>query len=407
MIRKSIYLVLLFLSTNSLVAQYYGLNLPGENKVDIPFEFQGKFIVINVTFERFFPLRLIFDTGAEHTILTQKKIADMILAPYDRQITIMGADMMTELHADIARRVRLDMPGVEMQQDILVLGEDYFHLDEIMGEHIHGIMGASIFRNYVVKINYNQQVITLYNPATFKAPTRKYTRHEIQLERNKPYINSQIKLSGDTSIQTKLLLDTGAGLSLLLYANSHTGLVLPEHILKANIGSGLGGFLEGYVGRVTDFEFCGYPFRHLITNFQDVSDIQDSTTYSNKQGIIGNDLLSRFNLILDFPGEVLYVQPNRHFKTNYNYDRSGLSLIATGTNLNKMIVSYVLKNSPGDETGILEGDEIVSINGNPTAILRLNGCLDKLQGKPGKKMRLRIKRNGEKLVKVLVLRELI
>lgn len=407
MIRKSIYLILLFLSTNSLVAQYYGLNLPGENKVDIPFEFQGKFIVINVTFERFFPLRLIFDTGAEHTILTQKKIADMILAPYDRQITIMGADMMTELYADIARRVRLDMPGVEMQQDILVLGEDYFHLDEIMGEHIHGIMGASIFRNYVVKINYNQQVITLYNPATFKAPKSRYTRHEIQLERNKPYVNSRIKLSGDTSIQTKLLLDTGAGLSLLLYANSHNGLVLPEHILKANIGSGLGGFLEGYVGRVTDFEFCGYPFRHLITNFQDVSDIQDSTAYSNKQGIIGNDLLSRFNLILDFPGEVLYVQPNRHFKTNYNYDRSGLSLIATGTNLNRMIVSYVLENSPGYEAGILEGDEIVSINGNPTAILRLNGCLDKLQGQPGRKMRLRIKRNGEKLVKVLVLRELI
>jgi predicted aspartyl protease len=407
MIRKSIYLILLLLSANRMVAQYYGTSLPAENKVDIPFEFQGKFIVINVTFERLFPLRLIFDTGAEHTILTQRKIADMILAPYDRQISIMGADMLTELYADIARRVRLDLPGVEMQQDILVLGEDYFHLDEIMGEHIHGILGASVFRNYVVKINYNQQVITLYDPATFKVPTRKYTRHEIQLDHNKPYINSRIQLSGDTSVQTRLLMDTGAGLSLLIYSNSYTGLVLPEHILKANIGMGLGGYLEGYVGRVSEFEFCGYPFRHLITNFQDISDIPDSTSYAGKQGIIGNDLLSRFNLILDFPGEVLYVKPNRHFKTNYNYDRSGISLIAAGTNLNKMIVSYVLENSPGDETGILEGDEIISINGNPTAILRLNGCLDKLQGKPGKKMRLRIKRNGEKLVKVLVLRELI
>ena len=53
----------------------------GAKKVEIPFERQGNFIIVKVTFEGLFPLRFILDTGAEHTILTKKELLKKWIIP--------------------------------------------------------------------------------------------------------------------------------------------------------------------------------------------------------------------------------------------------------------------------------------------------------------------------------------
>jgi C-terminal processing protease CtpA/Prc len=117
--------------------------------------------------------------------------------------------------------------------------------------------------------------------------------------------------------------------------------------------------------------------------------------------------LSRFNLIIDFTNEKMYVQPNRYFKETFTYDRSGIALIAGGVNLKQFLVQDILENSPAEEAGVKIGDEILSMNWFPVRYFTLGSMNDKLQGRIGKTIRLVVNRNGKKIKISFKLKELI
>ncbi|MCB0675749.1 MAG: aspartyl protease family protein, partial [Saprospiraceae bacterium] len=102
----------------------------GADIVDIPFEYSNGFILIDLVFDRHFPLRFLFDTGAENTILTKKEITDILGIPYQRTFPIIGADMRTELTAHLATGIHLRIGVMELPlQPILVLDEDFFQFE--------------------------------------------------------------------------------------------------------------------------------------------------------------------------------------------------------------------------------------------------------------------------------------
>jgi C-terminal processing protease CtpA/Prc len=96
-----------------------------------------------------------------------------------------------------------------------------------------------------------------------------------------------------------------------------------------------------------------------------------------------------------------------NFRKKYVYDRSGIYLLASGNSLNEFVVESVMNNSPASEAGILPGDQIVRVGLAPARILQLQNVLKVLQKKPGNKVRLLIFRNGVKIRKTLLLRNLI
>ena len=57
-------------------------------EVEIPFEYHNDLIIVTVTFNRIFPLKFIFDTGAEHSILAQRQITDLLHVSYDREFNL-------------------------------------------------------------------------------------------------------------------------------------------------------------------------------------------------------------------------------------------------------------------------------------------------------------------------------
>lgn len=380
----------------------------GAKKIEIPFERQDNFIILKVLFEGLFPLRFILDTGAEHTILTKKEITNLLRVTYDREITIMGTDMKTEIKAYIARKLRMELTNLTLVKDILVLNEDYFKFDEFAGLDIQGIIGAEAFKGHVIKVDYIKQIITVYDPSVFKdSDHRKFEEIPIQIKRSKPYIIVDTQINSDTIIPLKLLIDTGAALALLLHTYSTPGLVMPPQVIKGNIGVGLGGQIEGYMGRLRSISLGSSRLGNVISHFQELYDASDSVNVNQRNGILGGEILSRFTVIIDFMHEKMYFQPNKYFKSSFEYDKSGLILVAGGVELNKFTVYDVIPNSPAFECDILRGDEIVTINRLPARFYTLGTINQKFQGKPGKKIRLVIKRDGKKMSRTLVLKELI
>lgn len=390
-------------------AQGYDLQIQrGVKKVEIPFEYENNFIIVKLVFNDIFPLKFIFDTGAEHTILTQREITDLLQINYERRFTIMGADLSTELYAYLARGVKFTINNlVAFNRSILVLEEDYFRFEEYGGIQVQGIIGADLFRRFIVRINYRKRIITLYEPANFRPPGGRFQEFPIEIERHKPYILANTSLTSDTTILGKYLLDTGASISLLLYTNSHPSFNLPKQFIRSKIGMGLGGFLQGFMGRIEEIDIGGSKLESVITNFQDLGVQVDTSFTNNRNGIIGNQILNRFEIIIDYIHSKIYFQPEKNYKRSFQYDKSGLVMAASGANLNVFTVIDLIEDSPAAKADIRVGDEIKKINGIPTSIIHLSDLLKKLQGKTGKKIKLQILRNNTKISKEFLLKDII
>lgn len=383
-------------------------NLNGRKKVEIPFQYENNFIIVNIRFNKVLRLKFIFDTGAEYTILAKREYADLIGIRYDKEFKIMGADMSTELTAYLARGVNLKVGEIENpNQDFLVMGDDYFKFEALTGIPVHGILGANFFSRYVVKIDYRKRVITLYDPQFF-IPPKNYQEVPISVYKNKPYLQIDSKLfAQDSTSSIKLLIDSGASLTLLIYTDTHLALKLPDKVVRANIGKGLGGFIEGSMGRFHEIDFGGYKLNNLVASYQEIYASMDTSEMNNRNGILGNMILSRFDIILNYYHQKLYIKPNKTYKKGFKFDRSGVVFLASGNDLNTYTVNYIVPGSPADEVGILKGDQIKKVNCLSVNYLSMRNIVRKLQGKIGKKIKLTLLRDGKKIKTSFILREII
>lgn len=388
-----------------------GFVLPDESKqVEIPFEYVNNFIVLDVLFNGSIPLRFIYDTGAEHTILTKREISDLLQVQYDREFRVKGSDMKSDLVAYLARNIRLQLVGREIvapKEDLLVLQEDYFRFEEYAGLEIHGILAGRVFSRYLVKINYQRRVITLYDRNVFNPKENGFSAVPTEIFRNKLYLITQAQFRADSSATVKLLLDTGAGLPLMLFTNTHPLIAPPPNAIPSNIGMGLGGYLEGFVGRISSLVMTGFPQKNVLTYYQTIDTTQDISHLNGRNGLLGNVILDRFQMVVDYQSAAVWLKPVKNYQAEYVFDRSGLNIIASGAKLSYFTVLNVLPNSPADEAGILAGDRVMRIGLFPASLMSLAELQKKLQKKSGKKIRVVIKRNGKFYRKWMVLRDLI
>lgn len=405
--KKPILLFLLFLLCISVQAQSFGFEVKDKKGVKIPFEVHNNFMVVNVTLNGKLPLKFIFDTGAEHTILSKSIFVGFVGLSLDRPIKILGADLNQQLTAYVSNKVNIQVgDAVAPSQDILILAEDYFKIDEYVGMEVHGIIGADLFRNLVLKIDNRRNLITVQNSRNFLPPKGKWKETPVSIEKNKPYIFTKAHLNGKVT-NAKLLVDTGASLSILLHTNTSEDIRLPKNFVKGSVGRGLGGSLEGFLGRLRKLELGKFYFNNVITNFQDISELLDLSSIPKRNGILGNALLGRFNIIIDYPREKLYLRAHRRYNKGFKYDRSGLELIVSGKDLKKITVYNTIENSPADKVGFQKGDEIILVNRIPAKLIGMAGVSKKLTKRVGKKIRIKIKRDGEYKTLVFYLRDLI
>jgi hypothetical protein len=382
---------------------------PGRESVEIPFEYINNFIILNLTINNTLPLKFIYDTGAEHTILTKREISDVLHVKYEREFRIAGSDLKTELVAYLVRKVRLDIgdrasaPG----EDILVLQEDYFRFEEFAGITVHGILAGNVFSKFMIKINYQRQVITLYDRSHFKMRENGYESLPVEIYRNKIYLKTRLELMRDSVAAVKLLVDTGAGLPMLLFSSDQSMIRPPAGAISSKIAMGLGGYLEGYVGRIPMLEFGSRNQHNIVTYFQRQDTSMNMDAINRRNGLLGNVLLSRFTMFIDYQNSKLWLKPSSNFKEAFLFDRSGLNLIVSGISLNVFTVQYVGDHSPASEADIRPGDEILRIGYLPTTFLSLGEIQKRLQKRPGKVVKLLIRRAGKRMLKKITLRDLI
>ena len=389
-------LILAFLAGKGM-SQQIGFDMPeGAKKVIIPFERYNNLMVIPVTINHSLTLKFIFDTGVQYPILTEKMFGDYLGLNYTRNITIQGPGVADSIKAKVASQVSLSLPGgVEsgINQALLVLDEDYLKLRNNLGTDVFGVLGYDIFSRFVVEINYDENFIVLHEPKKFRV-RQSYRKIPMKVVNTKPYIELTINKNENEGKKMHLMVDTGASHAILL-DNPDDNSLIPDQNITSVIGRGLGGNINGYLGRMTSVKMGKFEFEGPIASFPIEGDYGAAIKRGSRNGTIGGELLSRFNVAFDYSQGYLYLRKSKAFHEGFEHDMSGMNIATQGEKLDQLIVNNVRQDSPAFNAGIRKGDEIESINGYSLESLKFSDFTSLLRNKPGKKIVVKFIRDGE------------
>jgi hypothetical protein len=378
----------------------------GATKAEIPIEIHNNLVVVPVILNNQLPLKFIIDTGVRTTILTEKIYSDILRLAYSKKFTISAPGGLNTVNAYIANNVTIDMPGIHGRgHAMLVLENDFLELRSSLGSEVHGILGYELFSRFVIKIDYEARIMTLMVPQKFK-PSRKFTRLPITVEDTKPYYVAELKVNDTASMSAKLMIDTGASHGLFLDTESNDKLSVPPKNISCTIGRGLGGLIYGRLARIRSLRMGRYTISNMIASFPDPNSYFDTLRTGRmvyRNGSIGGEVLSRFQVVFDFPREKIYLKPNHSFRKNSYYNMSGITVKATGPNLREFVVVEVRGQSSAFKVGVQVGDRIFSINNTLTSEMDLSEINSYFNSHPGKKIAMKIIRDTEVMDKEIVL----
>ncbi|ARS35078.1 aspartyl protease family protein [Pontibacter actiniarum] len=365
-------------------------------KISIPFQLVHNLIIIPVQINNSQPLNFILDSGVRNTIVTKLYYSDSLDLKEADIITLQGLGNGYSIDAYYSTGNNMFLPGIRGDNHtVYVLLEDVFDLSTRMGMPVHGIIGYDIFKNFIVKVNYNRKLLTLYRPDYNIKKKRRAEEYPLLIEGTKPYLFGTVEQHNGDTLGVKLIVDTGASHSLSLYLPTHKQLSLPPKVVEAYLGRGLSGDIHGKIGRLKAFKLGRHELQNLTTSYPDEEGIRLALNVADRNGNLGSDILKRFTVIFDYPHKRMMLLPNHRYKEPFSYNMAGFEVSTPLPGTNFYIVSNVVDNSAAKRVGVKSGDQLLSINGRDCRELPLQELLELLESRPGRKLRLRLKRSQE------------
>ena len=326
------------------------------NKPIATFPFQelsGGIIVVKAKIDTYIDsLNFIFDTGNTGFSIDSSTAAQLGLKVVTSDRSIRGIAGIKK--ALFSYNHEIHFPGFTAKNmDIHI--SDYSIFEQVYGLKIDGIVGFNFFNNYIVNIDYDKHLITCYMPGVIAYPTN---GQFLPTKLYKFPVN-MIELKEQALIQTKSIFDIGAGLNYLVSNKliEDIRLFSPKKKFYPTQVEGLGGKKTIDITVLKKLSIGKYHFKNVPVHVFD--DEFDVLNYPNLGGLIGSDLLRRFNIILNYPDEKIHITPNTHFKSHFDYHYSGISFYMIDG-----VVSIVdiAPNSPGALYGFKVDDVILSID---------------------------------------------
>ncbi|HCL05707.1 MAG TPA: signal protein PDZ [Chitinophagaceae bacterium] len=301
-------------------------------------------------------LNFVFDTGSGGISLDSLTVQYLGLKKQLSDKTIRGIAGIKLV--EFAYNHTLKLPGLEVDKlDFHI--NDYELLTSVYGIKIDGIIGFSFLRRYIVNLDYDKQVMEVYSPGRFRYPKGGHLLHPdfstLPLQ--------SATIEDERIINARFIFDTGAGLTFLLSKEFVTDSMFFKRKRKfyPTQAEGLGGKKMMDITVAKEVKLGPYKFRNVPVHIFD--DEYNVTSYPLLGGLIGNDVMRRFNVILNYPDRCIYIKPNNHFPESFDYSYTGLGIYLIDGEIR---VIDIIKGSPGDKAGFQPGDIIFSVENNYT-----------------------------------------
>jgi hypothetical protein len=315
----------------------------------------GGIVILHATLDKLpDTLNFILDTGSGGISLDTLTAAyyKLKLEPSDR--TVKGIGGIKNLH--FYKNGTLHFPGLTVEHlDFHI--NDYQILTEVYGIRIDGIIGYSFLRRYIVALDFNTQLLSVYTPGDYKYPRNgsylKPTFANIPITRH--------EISDVKTYNSNFYFDTGAGMCLMLseqFVEDSSFLSVKRKIVTTQV--------EGLIGKITmklstikQVKVAGFRFKKVPVHIYD--DSVNVFSYPSLVGLLGSDLLRRFNIVLNYPDRLIHLTPNSHMRDPFDYSYTGMNYYFID---GKVVITEVQQGSPAELAGIHPGDIIFGIDNN-------------------------------------------
>lgn len=337
-------------------AQEEFIEPPSKLITRVPFtQLTGGIVIVKAMLNNFpDTLNFVLDTGSSGISLDSTTVSELRLTPQSTDRTIRGIAGIKNV--PFLYNQKLKFPKLVVDSlDFHV--NDYGILTAVYGERIDGIIGYSIFRKFIVKVNYDSLYLDICTKGTIRYPRGGYLL--------KPTISNlpiqTLRVKDAVTINSRFLYDIGAGVCMMLSRDfvSDSAFLHKKRRLLTKEGEGVGGKIDMHVTVIKEVKLGPFRFRSVPTYIFD--DEFNVTQYPTLGGLIGNDILRRFNTIFNYDKRDFYLTPNSHFNEPFDYSYSGVELYYVEGNI---IVGDVAKGSPAEEAGLKENDIVIAINNN-------------------------------------------
>jgi hypothetical protein len=297
-------------------------------------------------------LNFILDTGSGGISLDSATALYLKLKPIPSDRTIRGIAGIRTVSFVNNQKLKL---GSLTTDSLDFHINNYDILTAVYGERIDGIIGYSLLKRYIFKIDYDSSKIDIYSRGTLKYPKGGFLFRP--LIATLPIQAARVKDS--RTIQSRFLYDIGAGLCMMLSKDfiEDSALIYKKRKLFYKEAEGLGGKIDMQMTVIREMKLGPYRFRNVpVYIFKDEFNV---TSYPFLGGLIGNDILRRFNCILNYEKRDFYLTPNSHYLEPFDYSYSGIELYFVN---GVIVVGDVAEGSPAAASGLKEGDVVVAIN---------------------------------------------
>ncbi|MFM8586940.1 MAG: aspartyl protease family protein [Bacteroidota bacterium] len=352
---KCIYAAIIFFGTSKLAAQEQFIDPPSKQLTSFPFQLlSGGVIIVKAKLNNYpDSLHFILDTGSGGISLDSMTVEKykIPVVPSEKKIKGIGGIKKVSFLNDAT----LYFPGLTVEH-LNFHVNDYEILTNVYGIKIDGIIGYSFFVRYIVHINYDNTIITVNTTGEYKYPRGGYMLNPLFTA----IPIQQTSFKDSREMMNRFYFDTGAGLNFLISESfARDSAVLhrkrkPPVITQAE---GLGGKMVMRYTTVKWVKVGPYKFRKVPTHvFEDPYNV---TNYPLLGGLLGNDLLRRFNTTFNYVKQELHIVPNSQFKDFFDYAYTGLAMYYVD---GEILIDEVAPGSPADKAGFKKNDYVLAIN---------------------------------------------
>ena len=402
-----------FTLSNSLQKQTVSFKLLS-NLVVFPITVNGK------------DLNFILDSGVGSTILFNLNPTDSLNLRNIEKLKLQGLGQEDAVEAILSRGNELNFGNINSKnQKLYVIFNDSFDLSSKLGITIHGIIGYELFKDFVVRINYNSKKITFYNSEDYEdKKCRKCEILPLQFNMMKPYIDVGVilKEAPTKKITVKLLIDSGGSDAMWLFENSHPGILPPLKYFDDFLGEGLSGAVYGKRTMIESLHIGEFILKNPTVSYPDSLSVSHALKFKERNGSLGASILKRFVVTFDYRNNRLLLKKGGKFKEPFRYNMSGIELVHNGKILVKENESvfnagsnptvtfdtnfkYTFKptykiqklrvGSPAQLAGLEEGDVLIKINGEYTFDMKLEEIVQVFYEKENTKVNVVVERFGK------------
>ncbi|WP_164549921.1 aspartyl protease family protein [Nonlabens ponticola] len=429
---RLLWLILLFMLSALSINAQKGFSFPeGVDKIEIPFQSVYNLIILPVEVNGV-GMDFILDTGANKSVIFNFNGIDSLNVNPGKTLKISGYGNQEPIDAYYSDNNRININGyANRTASLFITVDQQLNLLPTLGVEVNGLLGKDFFENALVNIDYLNAMITVYKNSSMRRVKRsRRVEAIIELENDKPYINGKVVTAGIIH-PVRILIDTGSSDALWVFQDDEDDFMLPEKGFDDFLGIGLNGRVTGRRSKIEKLLLGNIELNKVTVSFPD----QDSTTSNNStqilSGSIGGEILSRFNLSIDYRNKRVQLQPNEEFAAGFFYNMAGIEIRAGDTELftyyddgrnddvntaygtlrgqktvntsktvnykwvPSLFIQSVRKDSPADKAGIKVGDEIVRVNSIAKANLTLNNVASQFFKNPYSRLKIKVKR-GER-----------